>query len=227
MTRTKGILYAAPIVLALCTTSQAEIMDLSSMITDASDANAGQELITPQFRELSQGEEGCAADNGCFTFRFKVSKIVPSSALKPATHLYYTPEKILSYPSCGSDETYDTDWEPKFLLVGKTAIAGFNVSSECGNTSDPMNTNAYEKNASYLYMTNISAAQMLTKVYSYSNGELVGLNATSNLNGAGSGTDLMATMNYFEGSNAGKLQIDVFEPTTYSRYISNIVIIGR
>lgn len=223
---TKRLLIAAPMVLTLCSGSQADIMDFSDMIADVSTVNTGQELITPQFRELNQGEGSCTSASGCFSIRFKISTIVPTNVPKSALHLYYTPEKILSYPSCGSDETTETNWEPKFVRVGKTMTAGFNVSSSCAS-QDAMPFSSYEKNTAYLYMTNVSAASGTTKVYSYPASQLLGLNTAGNLNAKGSGTDLMATLNYIEGTNAGKLQIDVFEPTTYSRYIADLVIADR
>lgn len=223
---TKRLLLAAPMVLTLCTGSQAEIMDFSDMIAEVSNTNTGQELITPQFRELNQGEGGCTAASGCFSVRFKISKIVPANVPKSALHLYYTPEKILNYPSCGSDQITGTDWGPKFVRVDNTMTVGINVSSSCAS-QDAMPSYSYEKNTAYLYMTNVSATNGSTKVYSYPASHLLGLNTTSDLNTTGSGTDLMATLNYNEGNNAGKLQIDVFEPTTYYRYIADLVIVDR
>lgn len=226
MLTTKSLLFAAPMVLALCTGSQAEILDLSDMVADVNGANAGAELITPQFKELNQGEGGCTAANGCFSIRFKISKVVKTNTLKWATNMYTTPEKILSYPTCAGTDTAETDWQPKFVRAGNTMTAGFNVSTECFH-QDTAESYSYEKNTAYLYMTNVSAVNGSTKVYSYPDSQLVGLNTTGNLNAYGMATDIMATMNYVEGNNAGTLRIDVFEPTTSYRYISDMVVVAR
>lgn len=215
-------------VTAMVVASQAALaedyIDITPFMGNVNSA-AGTEFITPQFKELQNGESGCSNTNGCMVFRFKVSSAVTgTSSPTAATHRYTTPAKPMKFPNCGSGGTLQQDgldWGDRYVRIGNKMGVAIELEARCSYGND-----WGERRNTYVYLTNVSAANGTTKLYSYPNFELVGFDAGANLNGAGSGKDFVVAVWKDTDSNNNML-VEAFEANNLSRYMRNTVTVDR
>lgn len=186
-----------------------EVMDLSPLAANVNASNAGVELIVPNFVVSASG----------VTFNYRVMK--PNTGNTGGSLLYATTAKALSFPSlsgCGTGNTPEYDMGGvKFLRFGNYAIAGIDLNAWCYNQTSYTDLNA---DNTYVYIVDASASGKAPKLLSITGKALLGLNLTSNNNGAGSTTDLMITTQV-ETDTAASATISFYDFTTGSIYSNN------